>query len=154
MNYSPHLLIVEARYYESISDELAKGAMTALNSVSATYDRLTVPGAFEIPAAIRMNIEKINVEKGRHRYDGFIALGCVIRGKTSHYEYVCSECARGLMSLSLEFSIALGFGVLTVENEQQAWERASINQLDKGGMVAKAALRMIEVSGQFESGDE
>jgi 6,7-dimethyl-8-ribityllumazine synthase len=86
---------------------------------------------------------------GRRRYDGYIALGCVIRGETSHYDYVCGECARGLMDLSLDFSIAIGFGLLTVENEAQAWARASVDQGDKGGFVANAALRMIEVKREF-----
>ncbi|MBL6951061.1 MAG: 6,7-dimethyl-8-ribityllumazine synthase [Alphaproteobacteria bacterium] len=149
MSDAPHLLVIEARYYEQISDELAKGALAALDAAGATCDRLAVPGAFEIPAAIRMNIKAMELVGGRRRYDGYVALGCVIRGETSHYDYVCGECARGLMELTLEFSIAVGFGVLTVENEAQAWARASVDQADKGGVVARAALRMIEVKREF-----
>ncbi|MDA1101539.1 MAG: 6,7-dimethyl-8-ribityllumazine synthase [Proteobacteria bacterium] len=149
MSEAPHLLIVEARYYERISDELAKGAVAALDAAGATYDRLAVPGAFEIPAAIRMNIKAMELVGGRRRYDGYVALGCVIRGETSHYDYVCGECARGLMDLTLEYSVAVGFGVLTVENEAQAWARASVDQADKGGVVANAALRMIDVKREF-----
>ncbi len=149
MSDAPHLLIVEAPYYQQISDELVKGAMAALDAAGATYDRLSVPGAFEIPAAIRMNIKAMELVGGRRRYDGYIALGCVIRGETSHYDYVCSECARGLMNLSLDYSIAVGFGVLTVENEAQAWARASLDQGNKGGSVAEAAMRMIEVKREF-----
>ncbi|MBV40686.1 MAG: 6,7-dimethyl-8-ribityllumazine synthase [Rhodospirillaceae bacterium] len=149
MSEAPHLLIIEAPYYRQISDELGKGAAAALDAAGATYDRLEVPGAFEIPAAIRMNIKAMELVGGRRRYDGYIALGCVIRGETSHYDYVCGECARGLMDLSLEFSIAVGFGVLTVENEAQAWARASLDKGDKGGAVANAALRMIEVKREF-----
>ena len=149
MNETPHLLIIEARYYEKISDELAKGAVAALEAAGATYDRLAVPGAFEIPAAIRMNIKAMEVVGGRWRYDGYVGLGCVIRGETSHYDYVCGECARGLMDLTLEFSVAVGFGVLTVENEAQAWARASVDKADKGGVVANAALRMIEIKREF-----
>ena len=149
MSEAPHLLIIEAPYYRQISDELGKGATAALDAAGATYDRLEVPGAFEIPAAIRMNIKAMELVDGRRRYDGYIALGCVIRGETSHYDYVCGECARGLMDLSLEFSIAVGFGVLTVENEAQAWARASLDKGDKGGAVANAALRMIEVKREF-----
>jgi 6,7-dimethyl-8-ribityllumazine synthase len=145
----PHVLIVEARFYGDIADELAKGAMAALEAAGATYDRLEVPGAFELPAAIRMNIKAMELVGGRRRYDGYLALGCVIRGETSHYDYVCGECARGLMDLSLEFSIALGFGVLTVETQEQAWARAAADQLNKGGAVANAALRMIEIKRQF-----
>ncbi len=149
MSEAPHLLIIEAPYYRQISEELGKGAAAALDAAGATYDRLEVPGAFEIPAAIRMNIKAMELVGGRRRYDGYIALGCVIRGETSHYDYVCGECARGLMDLSLEFSIAVGFGVLTVENEAQAWARASLDKGDKGGAVANAALRMIEVKREF-----
>ena len=149
MSEAPHLLIIEAPYYRQISDELGKGAAAALDAAGATYDRLEVPGAFEIPAAIRMNIKAMELVGGRRRYDGYIALGCVIRGETTHYDYVCGECARGLMDLSLEFSIAVGFGVLTVENEAQAWARASLDKGNKGGVVADAALRMIEGKREF-----
>ncbi|MCS5605951.1 MAG: 6,7-dimethyl-8-ribityllumazine synthase [Alphaproteobacteria bacterium] len=149
MSDAPHVLIVEARFYEDIADELAKGAIAALAAAGATYDRLEVPGAFELPAAIRMNIKAMELGDGCRYYDGYIALGCVIRGETSHYDYVCGECARGLMDLSLEFSLAIGFGVLTVENQEQAWARASVDQLDKGRAVANAALRMIEVKREF-----
>ena len=145
----PHVLIVEARFYDDIADELAKGAIAALEASGATYDRLEVPGAFELPAAIRMNIKAMELVGGRKRYDGYVALGCVIRGETSHYDYVCGESARGLMDLALQYSLAIGFGVLTVENRDQAWARAAMDQLDKGGTVAKAALRMIEVKREF-----
>lgn len=149
MSDAPHVLIVEARFYEDVADELAKGAIAALAAAGATYDRLEVPGAFELPAAIRMNIKAMELGNGCRYYDGYIALGCVIRGETSHYDHVCGECARGLMDLSLEFSLAIGFGVLTVENQEQAWARASVDQLDKGRAVANAALRMIEVKREF-----
>ena len=149
MSDAPHVLIVEARFYEDVADELAKGAIAALAAAGATYERLEVPGAFELPAAIRMNIKAMELGSGCRYYDGYIALGCVIRGETSHYDYVCGECARGLMDLSLEFSLAIGFGVLTVENQEQAWARASVDQLDKGRAVANAALRMIEVKREF-----
>ena len=145
----PHVLIVEARFYDDIADELAKGAIAALEAAGATYDRLEVPGAFELPAAIRMNIKAMELVSGRKRYDGYVALGCVIRGETSHYDYVCGESARGLMDLALQYSLAIGFGVLTVENRDQAWARAAMDQLDKGGTVAKAALRMIEEKREF-----
>lgn len=149
MSDAPHVLIVEARFYGDIADEMAKGAIAALEAGGATYDRLEVPGAFELPAAIRMNIKAMELVGGHKRCDGYVALGCVIRGETSHYDYVCGECARGLMDLTLEFSIAVGFGVLTVENQEQAWARASVDQLNKGGAVANAALRMIDVKREF-----
>jgi 6,7-dimethyl-8-ribityllumazine synthase len=145
----PHILIVEARFYEEISDELAKGAIAALKKAGVTYDRLAVPGAFEIPAAIRMAIRAMHFHPHRRRYDGYVALGCVIRGETTHYDYVCQESARGLQNLALEFTLALGYGILTVENESQAWERARVDRKDKGGDAARACLAMIEAKRQF-----
>ena len=145
----PHILIVEARFYEEISDELAKGAVAALKKAGVTYDRLAVPGAFEIPAAIRMAIRAMHFHPHRRRYDGYVALGCVIRGETTHYDYVCQESARGLQDLALEFTLALGYGILTVENESQAWERARVDRKDKGGDAARACLAMIEAKRTF-----
>jgi 6,7-dimethyl-8-ribityllumazine synthase len=145
----PHILIVEARFYEEISDELAKGAVAALKKAGVTYDRLAVPGAFEIPAAIRMAIRAMHFHPHRRRYDGYVALGCVIRGETTHYDYVCQESARGLQDLALEFTLALGYGILTVENESQAWERARVDRNDKGGDAARACLAMIEAKRTF-----
>jgi 6,7-dimethyl-8-ribityllumazine synthase len=145
----PHILIVEARFYEEISDELAKGAVAALEGAGVTYDRLAVPGAFEIPAAIRMAIRAMHFHPHRRRYDGYVALGCVIRGETTHYDYVCQESARGLQDLALEFTIALGYGILTVENASQAWERARVDRKDKGGDAARACLAMIEAKRSF-----
>lgn len=145
----PHILIVEARFYEEISDELAKGAVATLKKAGVTYDRLAVPGAFEIPAAIRMAIRAMHFHPHRRRYDGYVALGCVIRGETTHYDYVCQESARGLQNLALEFTLALGYGILTVENESQAWERARVDRKDKGGDAARACLAMIEAKRKF-----
>ncbi len=96
MSEPAHILIVEARFYKDIADELAKGAIAALTEAGATYDRLEVPGAFELPAAIRMNMNAKNSDSGRGLYDGYIAIGCVIRGETSDYDYVCAEGASGL----------------------------------------------------------
>ncbi len=138
-----HILIVTARFYPDIADELVKGAMLALDSEGATHEQIDVPGAFEIPGAIRFAI-------GNKQYDGFIALGCVIRGETTHYDYVCGESARGLMDLSLQNGAAIGYGILTVENEAQAWARADVKQGNKGGDAAEACLRMIELKRQFD----
>lgn len=132
-----NILIVQARFYDKIADELVKGAEAALKKAGAEYDTLEVPGAFEIPGAIAMAAEA-------GRYDGFVALGCVIRGETSHYDYVAGESARALMDLTLE-GVSLGNGILTVENSGQAMSRASVDQKDKGGVAADACLRMIEV---------
>lgn len=137
---TPKVLIVEAPYYRSIADLLVEGAMAELRSSGVAFDRITVPGAFEIPAAISYAMDS---------YDGFIALGCVIRGETTHYDYVCGESARGLMDLSVRFGVSIGFGILTVENEEQAIVRADPNQKNKGRDAAVACLRMIELKRHY-----
>lgn len=136
-----HVLIVEARFYPQISDELLRGATAALSAVGATFDRVEVPGVFEIPAAIRMAVDGTD----RRPYDGFLALGCVIRGETTHYDIVATESARALQALVSEFALALGFGVLTVENEAQAWARARVDEKNKGAEAAQACLAMINL---------
>lgn len=144
MNRKPHVLIVEARFYAAIADELLKGATQALTEAGATHESVSVPGAFEIPAAIAMTIEAQRVSPPHRSFDGYLALGCVIRGETTHYDYVCGESARALMDISCQHRIALGFGILTVENEKQAWARARIGEKNKGGDAARACLAMIE----------
>jgi 6,7-dimethyl-8-ribityllumazine synthase len=141
----PHVLIVEARFYADIAEELLKGAVQTLTEAGATHERVSVPGAFEIPAAIAMTIEAQRVSPPHRSFDGFLALGCVIRGETTHYDYVCGECARALMDLSCHYQIALGFGILTVENGDQAWVRARVSEKNKGGVAARACLAMIEL---------
>lgn len=137
-----HILIVSARFYTDISDELLTGAVAALKAANATWEEIRVPGAFEIPAAIRFAMSN-------KKYDGFVALGCVIRGETSHYDYVCQESARGLMELALHHNAAVGYGILTVETEDQAWARADVAQGNKGRDGVEACLRMIELKRQF-----
>jgi len=139
----PHILIVEARFYEDISDELLSGAVNALEVAGATHDRVTVPGALEVPAAIAMAL--YGAEGGGTRYDGFVALGCVIRGETSHFDIVAGESARALMDLAIEECIALGNGIITCENAEQAWARARTTEKNKGGAAAEAALAMVAV---------
>ncbi|PCI50493.1 MAG: 6,7-dimethyl-8-ribityllumazine synthase [Alphaproteobacteria bacterium] len=139
-----HLLIIESPYYQDITNELVKGAVAALDKAGATYDRISVPGAFEIPAAIRFAADGTGVS-----YGGYIALGCVIRGETSHYDYVCGESARGLQDLAIRDRLAIGYGILTVDNRDQAWARADVTSGNKGGYVAETALRMIELKQQF-----
>ena len=138
---NPHLLIVEARFYDDLADELLAGAKAAL--APATFDVVTVPGALEIPAAVAMAM------KGKTAYDGYVALGCVIRGETTHYDTVANESARGLMDLSVAFAAPIGNGILTVENFDQAWVRAKVDQADKGGGAAAAALAMIALRARF-----
>lgn len=140
-----HYLIVEARYYSDIADELLKGATGALHAAGATWDVVTVPGALEVPAAVAIASEL----KGE-AYDGYVALGCVIRGETTHYEIVSNESARALMDLSIADGLALGNGILTVENEAQAWARARVSDQNKGGGAAIAAMAMAALTAQLE----
>jgi 6,7-dimethyl-8-ribityllumazine synthase len=139
----PHLLVVEARFYDDLADALLGGAKAALDHAGATCDVVTVPGALEIPAAISFALDA--AEDGGREYDGFVALGCVIRGETHHFDIVANESARALMDLSVEESLAIGNGILTVEDDKQAWARARASEGDKGGFAARAALTMIEL---------
>jgi 6,7-dimethyl-8-ribityllumazine synthase len=131
-------LIVEARWYDHLNDMLIAGAQAALEDAGHKHELLTVPGSLEIPAAIAMAAET-------GRYDGFVAIGVVIRGETYHFEVVSNESARGLMALSLD-GIAIGNGILTVENEAQALDRADPARKNKGGEAAEAAIRMLEIA--------
>lgn len=149
MPEAPHIMIVEARYYAHISDELARGAIAALDAAGASYERFAVPGAFEIPAAIRYAVEAKERGARAARFDGYVALGCVIRGETTHYDHVCRESARGLQDLALRHDLAIGFGILTVENEAQALARARPDRKNKGGEAANACLAMIELKRHF-----
>jgi 6,7-dimethyl-8-ribityllumazine synthase len=139
----PKLLIIEARFYDALSDALLAGAKAALDAAGASYDVVTVPGALEIPAVISFAMD--GAEEGGVAYDGFVALGCVIRGETYHFDIVANESCRALMDLAVAESIAIGNGILTVENEAQAWARAKPDEGDKGGFAARAALTMIEL---------
>jgi 6,7-dimethyl-8-ribityllumazine synthase len=149
---NPHIMVVEARFYEPIADELVRGATAALEHAGATFERFAVPGALEIPAAIRFAAESMGTVARRRRFDGYVALGCVIRGETTHYQHVCEESARGLQDLALKFMLAIGNGILTVENEEQAWERARVSRANKGGGAAEACLAMVALKRQFELG--
>jgi 6,7-dimethyl-8-ribityllumazine synthase len=138
---TPHLLIVEARFYDDMADALLDGAKAALDQARATYDVVTVLGALEIPAAIAMALD--GADNGGTQYDGFVALGLVIRGETYHFEIVANESSRALMDLAVSESLAIGNGILTVENDVHAWVRARRSDKDKGGFAARAALAMI-----------
>jgi 6,7-dimethyl-8-ribityllumazine synthase len=137
-------LIIEADFYTQISGLLRAGAISVLEEAGIEHDVVVVPGALEIPAALLFA-----VENNLKTYDCFVVLGCVIRGETSHYDIVCNESARGLYNLSLQYSLALGNGILTVENEEQAIERADPQKKDKGGAAAKAALHMLAVKKKY-----
>lgn len=143
----PHLLIVEARFYDDMADALLDGAKSALDAAEATYDVVTVMGALEIPAAITFAL--IGEEEGGTKYDGFVALGMIIRGETYHFDIVANESARALMDLSVDAAIAIGNGIMTVDTDAQAWARAKKSELDKGGFAAKAALKMIALKKHF-----
>ena len=136
-----HLLIVEARFYDHLNDLLLEGARAAIEEAGHAHETVTVPGALEVPAAIALGSET-------ERYDGFVALGVVIRGETYHFEIVAGESARGIMALTLD-GLAVGNGILTVENEAQALTRARPDEKDKGGEAAKAALAMMDVKARF-----
>ncbi len=135
------ILIVEARFYAHLNDLLLAGACAAIEEAGHAHETITVPGALEVPGAVAMASES-------GRYDAFVALGVVIRGETYHFEIVASESARALMALTLD-GLAIGNGILTVENEAQALVRADPTQADKGGDAAKAALALLAVQGKF-----
>ena len=136
---APHIFVAEARFYQDIADELINAVTGVLDEAGATYDRFSVAGAFELPAAVAMAV------KSRNGYDGYIALGCVLRGETTHYDYVCEESARALQDLAVAHTLALGYGILTCENHAQAMARARHDQKDRGGHAARACLAMIEL---------
>lgn len=145
----PHVMIAVARFYDEIADELLRGATAALQSAGASWEVVEVPGAFEIPAAVSTAVRSMEFVGARRRFDGYVALGCVIRGETTHYDYVCGETARGLQDLAVKYCLALGFGLLTVENREQADERAGVDRRDKGGEAARVCLSMIELKRTF-----
>jgi len=138
------ILIVEARFYDHIADELLAGAKAAIQAANADCDVVTVPGALEIPGVIAM-AEEAGHRPAGVRYDGYVALGCVIRGETYHFEIVAGESARGINDLAIGRRLAIGNGILTVDTEAQALARARAGELDKGGGAARACLAVIEV---------
>lgn len=145
----PHVMVVESRFYEDIADELVKGAEAVLEDAGVSFERFAVPGALEIPAAIRFAVKSREFNPVRRRFDAYIALGCVVRGETSHYDLVCRESARALQELIAEFTLAIGFGILTCETKDQAMERAAVDKGNKGAVAARAALEMVEMKRFF-----
>jgi 6,7-dimethyl-8-ribityllumazine synthase len=136
------ILVVESRYYPEIAEALLSGATAEITRNEASLEQVEVPGAFEIPGAIALAAE---------RYDGFLALGCVIRGETSHYDYVCGESARGLMDLSIQKKLAIGYGIVTVNTMEQAKARAETHRGNKGGDAAHACLAMIALQRRWRN---
>jgi 6,7-dimethyl-8-ribityllumazine synthase len=145
---SIRILIVEARFYPELADELLKGAADAITAFGGAYDVVTVPGALEVPAVIAIAEEAGHGPAGV-AYDGYVALGTVIRGETHHFDIVANESARGLMDLSVGRRLAIGNGILTVEDEDQAWARAKVSEGDKGGFAARACLDVIALRRQL-----
>jgi len=135
------ILIVEARFYDDIADALLAGATKALKEAQVTVDCISVPGSLEIPTAIAIATDA--AQRRRRPYDGVVALGCVIRGDTIHFEIVSHQSARGLMELSVALRLPIGNGIITVDSEPQAWARASVEEQDKGGDAARAALALV-----------
>ena len=145
MPNGPRVLIIQARFYTEIADHLLAGACGALEAADARIETLDVPGALEIPAALAM-------ARDRDRpYDAYVLLGCVIRGETGHYDVVVNESARGTMDLVTRYGLAVGFGILTVEDREQADARARVDRLNKGGEAASAALTMHAIRQRFAS---
>ena len=142
---SKKILIVEARFYDDMADALAEGAIAALEQAGCTYERVSVPGVLEVPVGI-----KYAAETGA--YDGYVALGVVIRGETSHYDIVCGESARGLMELGIKDKLAIGNGIQTVEDEAQAWARCRMSEKNKGGGAALAALSLLNLRDAWQLG--
>ena len=148
MTAKPSVLIIEARYYTEIADNLLAGAIRVLEGAGIDFETITVPGALELPAALSM---AIGGRPGADRFEGYVLLGCVIRGETSHYDVVVNQSARGTMDLVVKHGLALGFGILTVENQEQAIIRSRVDKLDKGGEAARAALTLIDLRQRFQA---
>jgi 6,7-dimethyl-8-ribityllumazine synthase len=138
-----HVLIVEARFYDDIQDALLEGAVAELKAAGASHDVITVPGALEIPAAMAIALD--GAQRRGTPYDAAIALGCVIRGDTIHFEIVSMESSRALMDLAVSMRLPLGNGIITVNTDEQAWARARASELNKGGDAARAALAVLRI---------
>jgi 6,7-dimethyl-8-ribityllumazine synthase len=151
-----HVLIIESRYYEAIAEELAAGAIAELTAVGATYDRLVVPGALEIPQALAAAVAAglLPADAAGAKYDGAIALGCVIRGETSHYDIVCNQTNHWMMDVAIRAGVPFGNAVLTVENEAQAMARARGGRAGKGADAVRACLSIVAHTRAFEEIDE
>ena len=143
MEQSPHILIVTSRFYPDIADELIRGAVKVLEHADATFEQWEVPGVFELPMAISLSLRTKSWFGLCPRFNGFVLLGCVIRGETSHYDHICSAVMHSLQHLVIEHRLALGNGILTVENHQQAWARASIHDKNRGDVAARTCLDMV-----------
>ncbi len=148
MTSGPNILIIEARFYDEIADDLLKGAKAALEQGGASCDVVTVPGILELPLAARFAFSKGAAHPNRH-YDGLVVLGCAVKGETDHYEHVCSQSMSGVQHVALELNLPVGNGILTCPTWELAQNRANPAEGDAGGRAAKACLRLIEVKRGF-----
>ena len=139
------VLIIEARFYDHIADGLLDGATAALDAAGVEHDRIVVPGIYEIPAALELMLRAQRQGTIRARYDGYVTLGCAIRGESDHYDYICTECMHGLNLSAVANGLALGNGVLTVHDEAQALDRSDPERKNIGGLAARACLRMMDL---------
>lgn len=141
----PRVLIVEARFYDDITDQLVKGAVDELQAHGVGFKRAIVPGIYETPAVIRYAIRSMELRATDHRYAGYIVLGCAVKGETDHYDFICGATFQTLHDMTKEYTLALGNGLLTVHNRDQAMERARTDGRNFGGQAARTCLRMMEV---------
>lgn len=146
MAAAPRILLAVGRFYPDIADSLVVGAQAVLDEAGARREIADVPGAFEIPSAIAFAADS-------GAFDGYVALGCVVRGETTHYDYVCAESARGLARLAVEHRLAIGYGILTTETQVQARARAAVGRGDKGAAAARACLAMVALRNRFRAGE-
>ena len=155
MKIEARVLIIEGRYYQDLADEMAEGAIAELKAHGATYERIGVPGALEIPQVLAAAIEagRFDPEDDENAFDGVIAIGCVIRGETYHFEVVCDNANHWLMDAAVNYGVPIGNAILTVDTKEQAMERAKGGRAGKGGDAAKACLRLIELRRTL-AGDE
>ncbi len=145
----PHILIIQTRYYEDIADLQLKGALAVFEHAGVTHDIINVPGALEIPAVIAYAVKALDFDALRRRYDGYLALGCVLKGGTQHDEIVGNESARALQDITLRYTLAVGNGILTCNTREQALERADPARLNRAGEAAEACLRMVEIKHSY-----
>lgn len=142
-------MLIEARFYPEIADMLVAGAVAELEKADASFERVGVPGVFEIPGALLMAIKSLELVGMRRRFHAYVVLGCVVRGETTHYDLICQEVTRGIGQLILDHTLAVGFGILTCETMAQAQARAALTGRNKGAEAARAALHMIELKRRF-----
>lgn len=145
----PHIMLVVAAYYDEITEQLVAGATAEIEAAGGSCERFDVAGAFEIPVAISIALAASEHGPARQRFDGYVALGCVIRGETTHYDIICEETARAIQDLAVSHRAAIGFGVLTCENGEQARVRAAVDQKNKGGEAARACLDTLRLKQHF-----